>query len=431
MAQHHHHHQADFDDYDYDFDGVGMDHSALAGSSSYSSSRRGQLVDPQLASSSSMAYHQPSASQWLPVATSGFPSVGLSSHAGYGWGNDAQGPPSGLVDPMAPGQTTHGRSSTLAASSYTPGQTSTWGTNPLGQAHLQGGFDNFGPFQSTTTTAQGAAPGSQRGSASGRGTSADTQSRRGQAVRPRGGRAPGAAGYSTHYSTEDYFLPPTSGSSHDYGPGLMNYSAQYTSSAPDDFFFPSTVPQGGGSAAAAQASPPLALTQDLLFDHDQDHLSVPMAGPSAQRDGGRQYASSAYSASDYEPSVTGSLDVPLSGEASLSHSASRQPSPGPSSSAHKKSGKGKDKETQTLKCTFDGCTSKAVFTRQCDLAKHYRQHFRKYQCRVEGCQASAGFATKKDRARHERTHNPSILCEHCGRKFSRQDNLRDHIRRRH
>ena len=431
MSQHHHHQQHGYDDFDYDYEDVGMDQPAFTGNVSYSSSRRSQMVDPQLASSSSLSYHQPSTSQWLPVATSGYQSVGTSSQAGYGWGNDPQRGHSSLMDPMVSAPATQGRSGALPTSSYTSGHASAWGTNQLGQPSLQGGLDNFPPFQNASATAQGTTSTSRRGAASGRGSAADAESRRGQTGAPRGGRPDVAPDFSSHFSPGDYYLPQTSGPPQSYGSGLMNYSTQYTSSAADTFFFPSTAPPGGASRAALQAAPALSLTEDLLFSHNQDLLSAPLAGSSTHRERPRQYASSAYSASDDEPSVTASLDAPLDGQASTSYAASRQPSPGMPSSSQKKSGKGKEKETHTLKCTFDGCTSKAVFTRQCDLAKHFRQHFRKYQCRVEGCQASAGFATKKDRARHERTHNPSILCEHCGRKFSRQDNLRDHIRRRH
>jgi len=49
-----------------------------------------------------------------------------------------------------------------------------------------------------------------------------------------------------------------------------------------------------------------------------------------------------------------------------------------------------------------------------------------------------GFSSKKDRVRHEAKHNPRILCEWigadggmCGRKFSRVDNMKDHVRRIH
>lgn len=92
--------------------------------------------------------------------------------------------------------------------------------------------------------------------------------------------------------------------------------------------------------------------------------------------------------------------------------------------------------TYTLQCPHPSCNSKASFNRQCDLDKHYRLHFRKYSCRVPGCHqvdrpTPLKFATAKDRGRHERLHNPSIICRHCGRRFSRFDNLREHCRRRH
>lgn len=95
-------------------------------------------------------------------------------------------------------------------------------------------------------------------------------------------------------------------------------------------------------------------------------------------------------------------------------------------------------------CTFPGCSSKVLFTRRCDLTKHYKQHLRQFFCRVEGCRMSEaaaktteddkrpiGFSTKKDRLRHEQMHNPSIICEHCRKVFSREDNLRDHVHRLH
>lgn len=51
---------------------------------------------------------------------------------------------------------------------------------------------------------------------------------------------------------------------------------------------------------------------------------------------------------------------------------------------------------------------------------------------------TGGFSSKKDRARHEAKHNPRILCEwvgeageRCGRRFSRVDNMKDHVRRIH
>lgn len=89
-----------------------------------------------------------------------------------------------------------------------------------------------------------------------------------------------------------------------------------------------------------------------------------------------------------------------------------------------------------LRCPYLSCYSKAHFSRQSDLRKHYISHLRLYYCRVLGCgqngyRASPGFPTAKDRNRHERGHNPSIRCEKCSRLFSRHDNMRDHQRKMH
>ncbi|KAF1361718.1 hypothetical protein EJ07DRAFT_153935 [Lizonia empirigonia] len=98
---------------------------------------------------------------------------------------------------------------------------------------------------------------------------------------------------------------------------------------------------------------------------------------------------------------------------------------------------------RTLSCPFTGCPSRVLFTRACDVNKHYRQHFKRFFCRIEGCHMSekpagmgrshgaAGFATKKDRLRHENSHDPSIICGICGKAFSRADNLQDHKKRIH
>jgi hypothetical protein len=105
---------------------------------------------------------------------------------------------------------------------------------------------------------------------------------------------------------------------------------------------------------------------------------------------------------------------------------------------------GEEGPVRALSCPFRGCNSKLLFTRVCDLNKHYRQHFKRFFCRVEGCPmseqaalsgkndgSSIGFALKKDRLRHETSHNPSIRCEICGKVFSRADNMQNHIQRIH
>ncbi|PTB37056.1 hypothetical protein M441DRAFT_261213 [Trichoderma asperellum CBS 433.97] len=99
--------------------------------------------------------------------------------------------------------------------------------------------------------------------------------------------------------------------------------------------------------------------------------------------------------------------------------------------------------TTSLKCPHPACQSKVLYTRKCDLEKHYRSHFRKYFCRISECSLCemnsltvsgsgySGFATRKDRDRHERSHFPALSCKCCGKVFSRLDNLRDHWRKRH
>ena len=96
-----------------------------------------------------------------------------------------------------------------------------------------------------------------------------------------------------------------------------------------------------------------------------------------------------------------------------------------------------------LRCPHPTCSVKTLFTRQCDLRKHYQLHTRKYFCRVptgdeesasfqQSSQAcSTGFAMAKDRDRHERAHNPSLPCHFCGKLFSRFDNMREHIKKQH
>lgn len=88
---------------------------------------------------------------------------------------------------------------------------------------------------------------------------------------------------------------------------------------------------------------------------------------------------------------------------------------------------GYQNENGTWTCAYPGCTSRAVFTRGCDLRKHHKRHTKSFFCRHEGCPQSTGggFSSKKDLARHEAKHNPGVLCEWegCDRLFSRVDNM--------
>ncbi|CAK4034505.1 c2h2 type zinc finger domain [Lecanosticta acicola] len=92
-------------------------------------------------------------------------------------------------------------------------------------------------------------------------------------------------------------------------------------------------------------------------------------------------------------------------------------------------------ENGSWSCAYPGCSSKSTFNRGCDLRKHYKRHTKSLFCRHDGCPQSkeGGFSSKKDRARHEAKHNPNVVCEWkgCERLFSRQDNMKDHVRRVH
>ena len=90
---------------------------------------------------------------------------------------------------------------------------------------------------------------------------------------------------------------------------------------------------------------------------------------------------------------------------------------------------------RSWRCKHPGCTSPAVFTRGCDLRKHFRRHTKSLFCRHEDCPQSieGGFSSKKDRLRHEAKHKPGVPCDWdgCERVFSRVDNMKDHVRRIH
>jgi len=90
---------------------------------------------------------------------------------------------------------------------------------------------------------------------------------------------------------------------------------------------------------------------------------------------------------------------------------------------------------RSWRCAYSHCTSQAIFTRGCDLRKHFRRHTKSLYCSYEDCPQSrdGGFSSKKDRDRHEAKHAPKIHCTQrgCERVFSRVDNMKDHVRRIH
>ncbi|CZT15368.1 uncharacterized protein RCC_01231 [Ramularia collo-cygni] len=163
---------------------------------------------------------------------------------------------------------------------------------------------------------------------------------------------------------------------------------------------------------------------------------------------------------DYPPSYDGRLDLITSAPSSMparclsaeetltlratraqsllsnaSSAPSRDYSRGVSPSASEMSKWGHRNSEGTWSCAYPGCSSRSTFSRGCDLRKHFKRHTKSLFCRHEGCPQSVdgGFSSKKDRSRHEAKHNPGVVCEWdgCERLFSRQDNMKDHVRRVH
>ncbi|KAJ5449676.1 uncharacterized protein N7458_006125 [Penicillium daleae] len=96
-------------------------------------------------------------------------------------------------------------------------------------------------------------------------------------------------------------------------------------------------------------------------------------------------------------------------------------------------------------CNYKGCQSApSTFRRLSDWNKHMDKHERPYKCDVPGCNKVQGFTYYGGLLRHERevhkkdaSARAPIFCpyEDCNRSsgngFTRQENLREHLRRRH
>lgn len=83
-------------------------------------------------------------------------------------------------------------------------------------------------------------------------------------------------------------------------------------------------------------------------------------------------------------------------------------------------------EDRNWRCKHSGCISNKVYTRACDLRKHFRAHQKTFFCNHLDCpQFAMGFSSSKDLQRHMKSHNPQIQCEEadCGRVFSRKGML--------
>jgi hypothetical protein len=89
----------------------------------------------------------------------------------------------------------------------------------------------------------------------------------------------------------------------------------------------------------------------------------------------------------------------------------------------------------TWSCAYKDCKSPKIFRRDCDFRKHFRYHIKYLSCRYPECDQSGkgSFATRRDRDRHEKKHKPEVRCmwEGCEKVFSREDNMKDHVKRKH
>ena len=371
-----------------------------------------------------MSNHQTSTTQWLPV-TSDYHTIDIASLESGCNDPNLEDPIFSLTGPSWTYQGDHIASGTT----YTTGRKASWAATRLDEGYSQlfpisQKVYQCEPFQTHTrpSVPEHGSDLSQTPTSANSALSTDHQ----METRSYSNRT---TSKQAQDAIQDYYLPNTTDQQHVLNTSLLHFlvspSSQHIPSPIGDFQLAATAHSNIETREAGDSliSTTLQNWASMTLPLSKSHLlgSTPLGASSSQSKDSFPYGSFSYPVSDtYEAPISPPWAVPL------------QQSPLPPRAVG--SGSAKDaaaSEPKALQCTFKGCTSKMTFTRQCDLGKHYRQHFRRYSCRVERCVASAGFATKKDRARHEQTHNPSILCKHCGRKFSRQDNLRDHVRRRH
>ncbi|KAF8862029.1 hypothetical protein BDZ45DRAFT_799415 [Acephala macrosclerotiorum] len=89
------------------------------------------------------------------------------------------------------------------------------------------------------------------------------------------------------------------------------------------------------------------------------------------------------------------------------------------------------------RCHYPGCLEVPEFKQESAFKKHMDKHLRPYKCSSPACKAG-GFARPGDLKRHEReVHTtpiytcPIATCKRRRRRFSRKDNLVQHMRRTH
>lgn len=193
-------------------------------------------------------------------------------------------------------------------------------------------------------------------------------------------------------------------------PQPHDYRPMVSSPYPPHTFWPSPAPPLAHTSVTYSTYPPLTGLSSQSLVADSILLPQPLHGPRSSR--------------SHSASSSGGLGIPSNASSDRSPpSLSRSLSPSsPDLRAY-----GYPNKNGTWSCAYPGCTSRAVFTRGCDLRKHHKRHTKSFFCRHEGCpQATGGgFSSKKDLARHEAKHNPGVLCdwEGCDRVFSRVDNM--------
>ena len=236
---------------------------------------------------------------------------------------------------------------------------------------------------------------------------------------------------------------------------LPLFSSSITATPPTTLFptFDAPYPASGGHLAPQTVTPMFSFTSQPEYLTTPTHSnSYPQPQP---RQPSHRYSHSSVSSlsRSSSPALTNSSIAPTLSNSSLSSGSNSLHSYGIPVHSSLPSA------PQSWRCAYPGCTSRALFTRGCDLRKHFNRHSKHLYCRIEGCPQSevsarrlsidargrsgsvsggGGFSSKKDRARHEAKHNPGIRCEwrgendeECERVFSRVDNMKDHVRRIH
>lgn len=105
--------------------------------------------------------------------------------------------------------------------------------------------------------------------------------------------------------------------------------------------------------------------------------------------------------------------------------------------------------TNVFRCSHQFCPASTVgFSSEAERAAHHNCHDRPYPCPLDGCtQAPFGFTSRKDKERHVRHYHPEhsdqppafvqptrriedarFACEICGKAFTRNINLKGHMR---